>query len=470
MEARFRSWLKCVVAYVPWRQDCRHYWAVVAVLVTLLAVAGCGKESGDQRTVISLAAVGGEREEKMYDEMVSAFERVNPDLRVKRMDVPNRSFFTKLQVMVAGGMAPDLIPMMTMRLPMFVHRHAFRALDDLMAGDEQFAELKRDIYPKSMEGFALDGKTYGLAYSQNLYGLYYNKTIFDEFNRTCPPGERISYPSADWDLAKFVEVARKLTRDTDGDGRADQFGTATGPAVFYIIAPVLRRFGTNIFDDQKRVCVLDRPEAIAALDWYFGLGLRERVAPSPVGPDTRLTGGLIGGSEELFMSGRVAMWEGETEWRFEFKRRIAGFEWDVAEPPHGPAPGNVQTAGYECFGMCMSATSKHPKEAWRFLRFLISPEGQKILTRHQIGVPVLKSMCYSKEYFLNDADPPRNKEAFLRTMEYGQDLPSLRNYQEVWEAVVEELDWARIGARPTDEACRRATARANQLLKEDREQ
>ena len=58
--------------------------------------------------MISLAAVGGAREEKMYDEMVSAFERANPDIRVKRMDVPSRSFFTKLQVMVAGGMAPDL--------------------------------------------------------------------------------------------------------------------------------------------------------------------------------------------------------------------------------------------------------------------------------------------------------------------------------------------------------------------------
>lgn len=444
-----------------------------ALLLAVLLASGCSKESSDSRTIITIPTPGGEMNQKMYAELIPAFEQANPDIRVKRMDVPSSTFYVKLQVMIAGGSAPDLIPMMTMRLPMFLHRNAFLALDDLMAADPEFQALKPDIYAKSMDGFSRNGKIYGLAYSQNLYGLYYNKTMFDEYNKTCPPDQRITYPSADWDTAKFLEVAKKLTRDTDGDGRADQFGTVVNTAAFYVCAPVLRRFGANLFNPEgpeQRICLLDRPEAIQAFDWYYGLSLRERVAPSPTGPDSRTSGGLIGGPEEQFMAGKIAMWEDAAEWRFEFQRRIAGFDWDVAEPPRGPAPQHIQTSGYECFGMSISSTTKHPKEAWRFLRFMVSPEGQKIICRNRVGIPVLKSLCHDKEYYLKDSDPPHSKEPFLKTLEYGQDIPSLRNFEEVEKAIVDEMDMLMTGNRSAEDACRRATIEANRLLIEDAEQ
>ncbi|MFL0410250.1 ABC transporter substrate-binding protein [Microbacterium paludicola] len=50
---------------------------------------------------------------------------------------------------------------------------------------------------------------YGLAYS-----LYYNTTLFEEAGITEPP--------ATWD--EFIETAKKLTKDTDGDGEIDQWG------------------------------------------------------------------------------------------------------------------------------------------------------------------------------------------------------------------------------------------------------
>ncbi len=445
---------------------------LLALPLAVLSIlgSGCSKESSDTRTVITIPTPGGEMNEKMYAELIPAFEKANPDIRVVRMDVPNSTFYVKLQVMIAGGSAPDLIPMMTMRLPMFLHRNAFLALDDLMAQDAEFQALKPDIHAKSMDGFARNGKIYGLAYSQNLYGLYYNKTMFDNYNKTCPPDQRITYPSADWDTDKFVEVARKLTRDTDGDGRADQFGTVVNSAMFYVCAPVLRRFGANLFDPEGRTCLLDRPEAIKAFDWYYGLSLRDRVAPSPNGPDSRTAGGLIGGPEELFMQGKIAMWEDAAEWRFEFQRRITGFDWDVAEPPRGPAPQHIQTSGYECFGMSISATTKHPKEAWRFLRFMVSPEGQKIIARNRVGIPILKSLCNDKEYYLKDTDPPHSKQPFLKTLEYGQDIPSLRNFQEVEKAIIDELDLVMTGNAPAADACRKAAIEANRLLKEDAEQ
>jgi len=449
------SWRKCLCLLA----------ASVLVLVVCL-VTGCGSKEEDAggRTIITLPTTGGDRMEKMYAEMIPAFEKAHPDVKVKRMDVPG-SYYIKLQIMIAAGSAPDLAPMMTMRLPMFLYRNAFLPLNDLMQADNEFQARKSDIYEKTWSGFEKDGKLYGLAYSQNLYAVYYNKTIFDTYNKTAPEGEKVEYPNSTWDLDKFVEVAKKLTLDTDGDGRIDQYGTISSGTPFYVTCPILRRFGLELFNPEKTKCNLDRPEAIEAMQWYFDLPLKYHVAPSPVGPDARSVGAVAGGPQEMFMAGRVAMWEAESEWRFEFNKKIKSFEWDIGEPPHG----RFKAAGFECFGMSITASSKHPKEAWKFIGFLTSPEGQKILLKHEIGIPVLKSLCQSPEYFLNPKDLPAHKEVYLKTLEYGEDIPSLRNFQEVESAISDQLDWARIGKKPTEECCKAAAREADKLLEENKD-
>jgi len=437
---------------------------VLAICMLPVLPAGCGRstEPDDGRIVLTLPVSGGDRLETMYTELIAAFEKLHPDIHVKILQFPG-SYWTKLQIMIAAGDCPDLLPMMTMRLPMYLHRGAFLPLDDLMKEDRDFQErLRTDIHPKVFSGFRRDGKLYGMPYSQNLYALYYNKTIFDKYNGTAPAEQKIGYPSGEWDLDTFVDAARKLTCDTNGDGRIDQYGTILPGLAFHVICPVLRRFGVELFSEDLTKCNLDRPEAIEAMQWYFDLANKWRVAPSPIGPDARSEGAILGGPADMFMAGKVAMWEAESEWRFELGRRIKTFEWDVAEPPHG----RFRAAGFECFGICIGRDSRHPEAAWKFISFLTSPEGQKILLAHNVGIPILRSLCESP-LFLDPNVPPAHKEVFLKTLEYGEDIPSLRNFQEVGEALVAELELAVIGKKSTADACRDATAQVDKLLKEN---
>lgn len=440
------------------------YLAGCAVCVTAALWAGCGGDSepDDGRTVITLPLTGP-RNVTMYGELIAAFEQANPDIHVRTLEIPG-SYYTKLQIMVAAGSAPDLAPMMTMRLPMFLHRGAFLALDDLAADDAEFQRRLADIYPKTFSGFRRNGKLYGMPYSQNLYALYYNRTMFDEYNRTAPAGGKVEYPSGEWDLDRYVEVAKVLTRDTDGDGRIDQYGTIQPGIAFHVICPVLRRFGVRIFNDDLTKCNLDRPEAIEAMQWYFDLANRHHVAPSAAGPDARSEGTVAGGPSEMFMAGKVAMWEAESEWRFELSRRIKTFEWDVAEPPHG----REKAAGFECFGICITRSSRHPEEAWRFVSFLTSPRAQKILLENHVGIPILRSLCESP-LFLTPNEPPAHDEVFLKTQVYGEDIPSLRNFQEVGDAIVQELELGLIGKKSAAEVCPAAARESDKLLRENRD-
>jgi multiple sugar transport system substrate-binding protein len=440
---------------------------LLAVGFCLLAPAGCSKnDTEDGKTVVTMATSGGDRQEKMFDELIKVFEKDNPDIKIKRLDIPQTALYIKLQVMIAGKCAPDLIPMMSMRVPMFMHRYALLPLDGLMQQDPQFMDLyKNDFWPGSFQGLQLNGNTYVIPWLQNPYALYYNKNIFDDYNKA-HADDQISYPDANWDLDKFVEVAKKLTQ---GEGADKIYGTNITGTYFYVLCPILRRFGVELFNPEGTRCNLNDPRAIAAMEWYFGLALKDGVAPDPRAGSGARGGSTAGGPEDPFKAGKIAMWEAEGEWRFDFTEEIGDrFVWDVAEPPRGlDKYGAVRTSGYECFGMSISSTCEHPKEAWRFISYLVSPVGQEIMTRHHVGVPVLKSLCNSKDCFLNPADKPPSKEIYLRTAGYGKDIPSLRNFQEVESAVIEELDQARFGAKDVASACRAAARTANKLLAED---
>ena len=102
------------------------------------------------------------------------------------------------------------------------------------------------------------------------------------------------------------------------------------------------------------------------------------------------------------------------------------------------------------------------------ISFLTSPEGQTILLKHNIGIPILKSMCQGP-LFLDPTAPPKHKEIFLKTFEYGKDIPSLRNFQEAETAMGDELQLGFIGEKPASEVCPAAARAADKLLAENKE-
>ena len=89
----------------------------------------------------------------------------------------------------------------------------------------------------SQEGSTYKGQVYGIntvkAQAVSPYIVYYNKTLFQE-NGLKTPFEY--YKEGNWNWKTFLEVATKLTKDTDGDGKVDQYGFNWGgnPTTFMV--------------------------------------------------------------------------------------------------------------------------------------------------------------------------------------------------------------------------------------------
>lgn len=73
-----------------------------------------------------------------------------------------------------------------------------------------------DYYPGILAVNEYEGGVYGLPWIAQPVVVYFNRGLFDAAG--------VDYPTTGWTWNDFMEKARALTQDTDGDGQTDQWG------------------------------------------------------------------------------------------------------------------------------------------------------------------------------------------------------------------------------------------------------
>ncbi len=215
------------------------------------------------------------------------------------------------------------------------------------------------------------GKIYGFPRDNDTTVLYYNKDLFDDAG--------VAYPDETWTWDEFLEAAKALTV-RDARGRVVQYGVVLESNKYFNF---LHQNGADMFDDPLNPTrfTLDDPKAIEALQFMADLINEHQVAPS----FAQML--QLGSSTELFQTGRVAMAMTNAARIPTFQQ--APFEWGVAPLPAGRTGIRANTMGGA--GYVISANTKHPEEAWTFLKFLAGEEGQAIFAKTGVAVPAYRS-------------------------------------------------------------------------------
>src|SRR5437588_11833375 len=116
----------------PLARRLQRRMAGVRVLAAVLCAAACARE--DAR-VLHFWAMG--REGEVATELLSAFERENPGLRVRVEQLPFTAAHEKLLTAYAGDATPDIAQMGNTWLPEFVALDAIVPLDDRLRASPQ---------------------------------------------------------------------------------------------------------------------------------------------------------------------------------------------------------------------------------------------------------------------------------------------------------------------------------------------
>jgi ABC-type glycerol-3-phosphate transport system substrate-binding protein len=330
-----------------------------------------------QATSAALATAGepvpallrsGNGEEEFFNKAIDLFEQQHAGTKINRIFVPGGSdYTTKLDLMIASGDPPAIYaPFSDRGYRYYAARGLSQSLDDFVARDK--FDLS-DFHPDGMKGCLWDGKLMALPLDLWPHMIFYNKTLFRDAQ---VPDLTTDWNDASWNTDKYLEVARKLTKK-DGD-RVTQFGSdayfnywATGwifggdflPPKTYEEGIVTEFAG----DTDARV--------LAGVQWAADLMLKEKVAPSPSQSQQ-----VQGGAPSLFMSGKIGM-AIDNIGRLSDLAKVTEFEWGVAPAPN-PPNGEKRHLHVWIDFWSMIAGVKNLDGAWELLKFMVSPDAQRI--------------------------------------------------------------------------------------------
>ena len=382
---------------------------LITACLVLTACSGGATPASEEPVEITFTMWGAPEELTVWQAVVDDFEKANPNITVN-VDVSDwDSYWTKLNTLIAGGTPPDVF---AMDAPLFLDWQSRGALLNLQSYIDANPGFLDDFYPQTLTAYNTPDGYFGLPRDFQTIVLFYNKDMFDAAG--------MAYPTADWTYDDLMAASKQLTLDKDNDGKIDQYGFWSDTWDMELLwSEAIWAYGGDIISEDHTKTLIGEGGARDA--WKFIDSLyKEGVTPTPT------AAGEFG--DDLFQAQKAAMttighWAvpGYTQ---------AGFKFDVVPMPKGPAgpATSVNSAGF-----VISKDSKHPDEAFEFVKFALSEAGQKRLAELGFAIPVLKSVAESDAYLKQPGD--LNQQVFLDSIAFAIMKPVFKGYEE-WAGVV----------------------------------
>ena len=365
--------------------------------------------SGEKPIEITFTMWGAPEELTVWQAVVDDFHAANPNISVK-VDVSDwDSYWTKLNTLIAGGTPPDVF---AMDAPLFLDWQSRGALLNLQPYIDANPGFLDGFYPQTLTAYQTPDGYYGLPRDFQTIVLFYNKDMFDAAG--------VPYPTAEWTYDDQLAAAKKLTLDTNNDGKIDQYGFWSDTWDMELLwSEAIWAYGGDIISPDHTKTLIGEGGARDAWKYIDSL-YKEGVMPSPT------TAGEFGG--DLFQSGMAAM---TTIGHWAVPGYVqAGINFNVIPMPSGPVKRatSVNSAGF-----VVSKDSKNPDAAFEFIKFALSEAGQKRLAELGFAIPVLKSVAESDAYLKQPGDI--DQRVFLDSVAFANMKPVFKGYEE-WAGVV----------------------------------
>lgn len=319
------------------------------LLAVLLIIAGCSGK-GDDREVVKFWAMG--REGEVVAELIPAFEKQNPGIRIDLQQIPWTAAHEKLLTAFAGRVTPDVAQLGSTWVAELVALKALEPLDAWVARSDSIDP--KDFFPGSWNGNVIGGHTWGVPWYADTRLLFYRKDLLREAGYSEVPKDWAGWTAA----MQAIKV-----RASDGNYAIFLPTNEYDPLIAFSLQqpePLLRdggRYGNFRSDSFKRVS-----------DFYLGL-YRQGLAPPASNTE-------ISNVYDEFARGRFVFYI-TGPWNIgEFKRRLPAElqdDWMTAPLPGPNGPG-ASTAGGS--SLAMFRRSEHKAAAWKFIEYLSRPEVQ----------------------------------------------------------------------------------------------
>ncbi len=353
----------------------------IAALSIIVLIISCSKNTkpsqGHKKNGIRLTywCASNQEEISLAKELVKKWNFSHDKIEIHLQPIPaSQSSEEVLLAAIAGKTTPDICSnMWPGAIDDFTSSGGLVRLDqfpDFL--DYITARVPEDL----LESFrSPDGHFYQVPWKTNPTMMMYNVKIFRRAGIKEPPKT----------YSEYLNDASLITKDLDGDGNIDQWMGYREPKpiwwqrlfdyyTFYIAASG----GQTLFNDSE---IVFNNEASVKVFQFF-----QNLYANGYFPITTFQG-------DNFIAGRIAT-QFCGPWNISHieKFKKPGFEYDFSQlPVPDDYAGHVYTYG-DHKNISIFSTTKYPKEAWEFVKFLISPESDLRLLEICTQVPIRKNL------------------------------------------------------------------------------
>jgi multiple sugar transport system substrate-binding protein len=424
-------------AVPPWRR---------ALLLSLVLTA-CRP---DARVTLRLSSWADDVEQRIENRNLRAFERRTPGVRVVNDAISTQAEYREqILTSIGAGTPPDVFLLDNIDVPAFAARDVLLDLGPLAprVGLDTAA-----FDPRVRAIFTVGGKLLALPKGYSPMVLVYNRRLFRAAG--------IEPPAGDWTWDQFMAVARALTRDTDGDGRVDQWGAAFDRRVFLWLPWIWAGGGDVLCPDGRSASgCLDSPATVRALGWYLDWVRRDSIVPR-----FSTVRRSLGDQFRLFNSGKVAMLTTGHFWVPRFRPYVQDGRLDIGFAPIPHRAGSPPATVVYASGWAVPASVKRRRLAVELAAWLADTAAQRVRVDRGLEISAVSRMAEQ----VARADTLGWETVFLSAMATARPPwgSRVRGWREVENRLPNALDEVLLNHRPLAAALRAAARDIDAILSE----
>jgi len=284
------------------------------------------------------------------------------------------------------------------------------------------------------QGLFMKGKRIGMPKYINVMTLTINKDMFDKYGVEYPPED------GEWDHDDYQNMLQRLNDAARSKGDNDVWAGWLPMWSWDRFWNHVHMFEGKIVDQKDgKICMLDQPEAQAALKWCYDMSFTWNLHAQPAQVENKWP-------QDTIAAGMVMTAEDGTYpiSRNKIFRLDSNIRWDMRHVPKGPTGKRSVLGTTDAFSI--TKQTKHPDESWELLHFLSGPIHQeKVIAGSNGIIPVLKPLISRFIQIVREKEPTLN-DVRLETIDellqwgYAEDTPWFCAQAKATEIIIPALE------------------------------
>ncbi len=286
-----------------------------------------------------------------WRDAIATFEAAHPGVTVEFTKVERASYADTMTTLFAGGQPPHIVHLASFEYQNFAENGWMENLDPWFEKDGI-----------DMAGWAGQGACRWNDESACVMLLYFGFML--AYNPELLEAEGLEVPT---NYEEFLAAARATTKDLNGDGITDQFGTGhetKGGAGQYLTEMLNYVLDSGAYwTDEEGNVTIDTPQMIEGLTRWKTV-IDEGLTPIDMS---------AGEVRKLFADGKIAL-RLDGPWLYgTMQQGAAADQLAIALPPLSPPVGGSSNV----LGMASEISDGEKQLVWDFIRIVMSPEFQR---------------------------------------------------------------------------------------------